>query len=272
VEIDRQAIERRDFPIVRRGYEPAAVDAHLRALAAEMEQLSRDRGGGEEPSLAAAASSQVQSILRAAEQAGAEIEREALERASNLRGDADSDAQRTREEAIASARAHLAAVAQAASALLQRVATIDGEVSALLDSLRDGAGRVSSDVAALDASMGELYDAAAGQAAAPARGEHAPASAPAPSAGQERQAERAEVGEADAARAAGPITPPAAPAAAAEGAAPADNGDRDGARLVALNMALSGEPRAATERYLAEHFQLAGRQALIDEVYAAIEA
>src|SRR3984957_5357910 len=38
VELDRQGIERRDFPIVRRGYDPASVDAHLRALAA---------GGGE---------------------------------------------------------------------------------------------------------------------------------------------------------------------------------------------------------------------------------
>jgi hypothetical protein len=58
----------------------------------------------------------------------------------------------------------------------------------------------------------------------------------------------------------------------ARGTATGGNGDVDGARLVALNMALSGESRAATERYLAEHFQLSERQALIDEVYAAIEA
>ena len=38
VELDRQSIEKRDFPIGRRGYDPAAVDAHLRALA--------DRGRG----------------------------------------------------------------------------------------------------------------------------------------------------------------------------------------------------------------------------------
>src|SRR5207253_3185085 len=49
-------------------------------------------------------------------------------------------------------------------------------------------------------------------------------------------------------------------------------GDLDGARLVALNMALNGESRAATERYLAEHFQLHECDKLIDEVYAAIEA
>ena len=49
------------------------------------------------------------------------------------------------------------------------------------------------------------------------------------------------------------------------------NGDLDGARLIALNMALNGESRADADRYLAENFQLADRQKLIDEVYAAIE-
>ena len=50
-----------------------------------------------------------------------------------------------------------------------------------------------------------------------------------------------------------------------------ENGDLDGARLIALNMALNGESRADTERYLAENFQLADRGKLVDEVYAAIE-
>ena len=48
-------------------------------------------------------------------------------------------------------------------------------------------------------------------------------------------------------------------------------GDLDGARLVALNMALNGESRAETERYLAENFELPDRLKLIDEVYAAVE-
>ena len=50
-----------------------------------------------------------------------------------------------------------------------------------------------------------------------------------------------------------------------------DGGDVDGARLIALNMALNGDSRADTDRYLAENFELADRQQLIDEVYAAIE-
>jgi hypothetical protein len=47
--------------------------------------------------------------------------------------------------------------------------------------------------------------------------------------------------------------------------------DLDGARLVALNMALEGQPRDRTDAYLAEHFQLDDRTQLLDEVYAAIE-
>ena len=39
--LDRQSIEKRDFPFGRRGYEPAAVDAHLAAVAREVEALKR---------------------------------------------------------------------------------------------------------------------------------------------------------------------------------------------------------------------------------------
>ena len=58
----------------------------------------------------------------------------------------------------------------------------------------------------------------------------------------------------------------------AAGAAPAAlPADLDGARLIALNMALNGDPREATDRYLELHFDLPEREKLIDEVYAAIE-
>jgi cell division septum initiation protein DivIVA len=286
VDIDRQAIERRDFPIGRRGYDPAAVDAHLRALANEIEELQRARiGGGAEASLASTAGSQVQSILAAAETAAADIERQAVQTARTAREEADRDAARTREEAIKHARAHVAAVAQATSVLLERVSSMDDEVSALVESLRAGASRLAGDLAALETNMGELYDAASRPApvatdrepSPPARGIAAAAAGVDPSPEQT-----------GAARAAAPATPspavtpsgqPPPPSAAAE-AAPAqaptgtptvENGDLDGARLIALNMALNGESRADAERYLAEHFQLANRQKLIDEVYAAIE-
>jgi hypothetical protein len=47
--------------------------------------------------------------------------------------------------------------------------------------------------------------------------------------------------------------------------------DLDGARLVALNMALNGDSREDTSRYLEENFAVPDRERLLDEVYAAIE-
>ncbi len=39
--LERQSIEKKDFPIGRRGYDPEAVDAHLSSLAEEVEELKR---------------------------------------------------------------------------------------------------------------------------------------------------------------------------------------------------------------------------------------
>ena len=60
----------------------------------------------------------------------------------------------------------------------------------------------------------------------------------------------------------------------APGTAPAvkpDDSDVEGARLIALNMALNGEAREATDKYLAENFDLEDRDTLLDEVYASVE-
>jgi DivIVA domain-containing protein len=258
VEFDRQAIERRDFPMARRGYDPGAVDAHLRALGAEFEQLQRHAlNGGADVSLASTAGVQVQSILQAAESAAAEIEQQALDAARQARESADREAEQTREQAIEQARAHVTAVSAVAASLLERVGSMDGEVNSLIESLRAGAGRLAVDLSAVEAGMGELYDAASGRTVAE----------------EPHGADfRAELREA--------IAPPAAaapalapeydpPAPVAEQASPA--GDVDGARLIALNMALNGESRADTERYLAENFQIPDRDKLVDEVYAAID-
>jgi hypothetical protein len=293
VDLDRQAIERRDFPISRRGYDTATVDAHLQALAGEFDELRRAAAGGAESSLASAAGSQVQSIIQAAETAAAEIERQALEAARSLREEAEEDAERTRLDAIETARAHVAAVSQMAATLLERVGSMDGEVGALMESLRAGAGRLSKDLAAVETGMGDLYDAASGRRATGARsgagdgestpGEATTAKAPreAPTAKPPATATPAARGAAPQAAGAGRGAPPASPAAPQPAASPPANaepkheepasGDLDGARLIALNMALNGEPRAETERYLAENFRLADREKLIDEVYAAIE-
>jgi hypothetical protein len=282
VEIDRQAIERRDFPIARRGYEPAAVDAHLRALASEIEALARERSsGGGESSLAATAGTQVQSILAAAEAAASEIEQQARDSAASTREQAEHDAAETREDAIAQARAHVAGVAQATAVLLERVGAMDGEVSALVESLQAGASRLAGDLSALDTNMGELYDAASGHAVTRAvAGEASQREAPAPAAPvapARPVATAPPAAPAQPGAAAPPIPAPRTQRIVAAvpdepASAPAGNGELDSARLVALNMALNGESRESAEHYLAENYQLADRGKLIDEVFAAIEA
>jgi hypothetical protein len=68
-----------------------------------------------------------------------------------------------------------------------------------------------------------------------------------------------------------PADEPAAPVAKEKPGEPDADADAEGARLIALNMALSGEPREATDRYLADNFALSDRSALLDEVYASVE-
>jgi hypothetical protein len=273
VEFDRQAIERRDFPIGRRGYDAAAVDTHLRALADEFEQLQRTAiTGGGDVSVASTAGTHVQSILQAAETAAAEIERHALENARQVREDADRDADRTREEAIARARQHVSAVAQVTARLVEHVGSMDGEVGALVESLRAGAGRLAADLSAVESGMSELYDASSGRVGGAAEAEAPRPYEPQVGGSQHYEPEpqqgafETELDSALAAPAAQPVAAQMAPQGG-EGA----GGDVDGARLIALNMALNGESRADTERYLAENFQLPDRLKLIDEVYAAIE-
>jgi len=56
-----------------------------------------------------------------------------------------------------------------------------------------------------------------------------------------------------------------------DGAAPGAGGDgSEGARLIALNMALNGTPREETSRYLEENFDLTDQATILDEVYARV--
>ena len=290
VELDRQSIEKRDFPIGRRGYDPAAVDAHLRTLAAEVEELRYALESRAGETLGSSAGTQVQGILEAAEATAADIEQKASEDAWRTRAEADADAERTRADAVARAQAHVAAVAQATAVLSERVESMDAQSAALVESLRAGASRLATDLSAVETNMVELYDAAAGRggdAAADERGqeEDSPPAAPAPVVQGHAEFVPAATlapspptpasASADSAAAPAPPVPPPAPSSFApprsEPRTGAGNGDLDGARLIALNMALNGDSRAATDRYLAEHYELGDRQKLLDEVFAAVE-
>ncbi|HEV3319269.1 MAG TPA: hypothetical protein VG053_05985 [Solirubrobacteraceae bacterium] len=275
MELDRQTIEKRDFPIGRRGYDPAAVDAHLRALASEVEELQqRTLAGRGADSLAASTGTQVQAIVAAAEVAAAEIESDANANAEATRAQAAADAEKTRADAVARAQAHVAEVGRATATLLGRVEALSGETGALVDSLRAGATRLASDLASAEANMGELYDAASGRSpeTVSAVAREAPAQPEAPTPASPPDVPPPPVA---AALPTPPLPPPAAPTSSTPPSPPeqaaSENGDLDGARLVALNMALNGDSREATDRYLAENYEVADRAKLLDEVFAAIE-
>jgi DivIVA domain-containing protein len=213
VALDRDSIVRSDFPTVRRGgYDPAAVRAHLDALAREV-------AAREAPTLSAQASEQVKAIVEAAERGAQEV----------------------RANAVTEAREHVAHVAEAADRLRARIEQMESDVTRLVVELRDNAQRLHDDLAALEAGVGTLRRAA-GAAPPP------PAEAPEPAAAGETAPEAGS-------------TPPATAAA-----------DAAAARIVALDMALSGKSREETERYLAEHYELEDRAGLLDEVYAAAGA
>ena len=263
VALDRQSIEKRDFPIGRRGYDPDAVDSHLALLADEVEGLkraSRQRGD----TLASAASEQVRLIVEAAEQSAGDIEREADLEARRIRQEAREAAEKLRSEAGTQARDHVQRVSEAAGSMLERIESIDGELRTLLESLRSGANRVSADLALLQGSVGDIRGAGgavtggfeAESVPAAARGASAEPAVAADDLGDEVDLDADDAPfEEDEVNGNGN----------GGGDRPADE---EGARLIALNMALNGTPREETEQYLQENFDLPDPEALLDDVYA----
>jgi hypothetical protein len=254
VELERQAIERSDFPLSRRGYDRAEVQRHLSAVADAIERLERESGA---PSSAAVAAEQVQAIVAAAERSAAEM-REEAERA----------AAETRARAGGEAAAELERVRAAAEAMRQTVDEMARAARSLVDDLQRGSDRIRSELDAITGRLGTL--GAPGPAEAESEAAPEPAR-PATASGNARGAAAPEA-------VAGP--PDSEPevveeterlAARAGGERPGERAERhtpEGARLVALNMALSGTPREETARYLAENFDLEDQEDLLDEVYA----
>jgi len=134
--VEREEIQRRDFPVGRRGYEQAAVDAHLRAVADEIDSLRRGAAAAQRPaaSLAAGTSEQVRLILEAAERGAADL----------------------REDAGRQAKAHVARVEEAAEGMLAKLDEVQTELGALLDGLRAGGERLTQGLAALRAEVGDV--------------------------------------------------------------------------------------------------------------------
>jgi DivIVA domain-containing protein len=289
VPLDRQTIEKKDFPIGRRGYDVDAVDAHLRLLAEEVEELKRSSRRRPE-SLAAAASEGVQAIVAAAETAAAKIQGDAENEATEIRREARNEAAATREEATSQAGDYVSKVSDSTTSLLAGVDAIEQELSAVVDSLRSSGKRIQSELGELEGSLGEVKEAVSlrSGAATPARpsaisAEHEPAEDDEDEDyddehdesgfDEEHDDEHDEPVEEHELAATGSNGGEPAAEATTESQGPPGEGESeaDGARLIALNMALNGAPREEVDRYLAENFELSDRNQLIEEVYAAIE-
>jgi DivIVA domain-containing protein len=246
--LDRQSVMRTDFPMSRRGYDRIAVDRHLDEIARGIEALQR-------PSVGAAASVQVQSILDAAEASAAAIEQRAWDDAGRVQEAADT--------ALARAREHVGAVGSASRMLRERIEGLMAEVEALeasLEGMTAAPAQLSldpQDTMAFDPILEEdVAEAALAETSEPTEPQ-------APQALQVPPAREPRFGRDPDHRTGwltqSPPTPP--PWTGTEQA-------RESARLVALNMADGGQPREAADAYLADLYPPAERAALLDEIYS----
>jgi hypothetical protein len=194
--------------------------------------------GSGKQSAAAAAGDRVRAVLEAAEQSAAELRAEAAR---------EIDTQLERAEAVA-------------ARLSERANQIERSLQGIADNVRD-------ELSALKADLEELR--AVGEGVAQARATAAEAVV------TEEAAPPVAVIEPEAAE---PVTVESEAEPVEDSAEPADSPaepprmgyGHEGARVIALNMALSGSPRDETARYLAENFELENPKALLDEVYARV--
>jgi DivIVA domain-containing protein len=241
VALDRQSIARSDFPQARRGYDPAAVNRHLAAIADEVEELRRRAVPG--AALAGQTSEQVRAIIEAAESSAAGI----------------------REGATAEAQGHVARVAEAADALRDRIDALERELTEVLGALRGGAERLRSQLDEVQAEAAGLAAASAEGRATDAHGAGPAPSEVAPSALGATVAEAAAAAGATGAGSAAEVGEEPPGTAVEEDAEPVGRStDIAGARIVAFQWFMEGRSREDIDEYLAEHYDLPDRAGLID--------
>lgn len=285
--LDRQSIEKRDFPIARRGYDPAGVDAHLARIADDLDQLRRETDRAATGGVAGSASTHVQAIVEAAEATSERLLREAQSEAAELRERAASDAQRARQEALEESREHVAKVGEQTTRMLQRVESMDQELGTMIDNLRTGVNRLVADLALLEGNIADLHEQHGGVAPVSSSPSFTKDPAldiePGPETDAEVVATETDP-EVDAAIAPASPTADSADAGLAElqvvedelsGDALADDNDRDqeaSARLIALDLALGGSDRDDIKEELEQLFSLPDVDRLLDDVFTSIDA
>jgi DivIVA domain-containing protein len=305
VELDRHFIERNDFSAVRRGYDPEEVDRHLAEIAESVQELKR-QAKRSPSSLAAQAGEQVRGIIEAAERSASEITDGAEAEARRITEDANNRARETREKADRDALDRVQAAEDATQSVLDRANSVKSEIDRMLDDARGAADQLSSNLRGGASSLQGELDAIRGEleGVRDARLEDQPAGG-----GGRRSGVSSSVTAADSAVDEideGPVDAEPEVVLEVEESAIVGgaNGDSalveeddtaedleveaaeeehaeqpasgrsirgaEGARLIALNMALNGTPRDETARYLSQNFDLDDQDALLDEVYARV--
>jgi DivIVA domain-containing protein len=307
VELDRHFIERNDFSAARRGYDPDEVDRHLGEIADAVNELKRSQKRSPS-SLAATAADQVRGIVEAAERSATDIPEQAEAEAKRIVDDATGRARDTREKADTDAVERVQKAEEATDRMLERTNGVESEIDRLLGEMRAAAGNLvenlRSSATSLNVELTSIREEFAGVRESrlePTRGGGGRAAV----AAREPVAERyddepgpvdtepevvAEVEETvvrevpaedlDAEDEAVALEeepeaeeePTVAEEAPAESSARGGRSIRgaEGARLIALNMALNGTPRDETARYLSQNFDLDDQDSLLDEVYARV--
>jgi DivIVA domain-containing protein len=310
VELDRHFIERNDFGVARRGYDPDEVDRHLRELADAVAELKRTKRSSP-ASLATTAADQVRGIVEAAEKSAAEIQQQAEGEAKRIVDDASARARDTREKADAEAMDRIQTADQATERMLERTGGVESEIDRLLgemrsaagslvENLRGGAEGLHSELAQIreeftivrEARLEPGREGGGSSAAAlepepigaadtePGPVDSEPevvavveetvvADAPADEELEEPVAVESAVDEPEAVEEAEVAVAEEEEEEAARGGGRSIRG-AEGARLIALNMALNGTPRDETARYLSQNFELEDQDSLLDEVYARV--
>ena len=186
---------------------------------------------------------------------------------------AEQSATALRAEAAEEIDAQLERAQGVAGRLSERADHIERSLQALADSVREELSALKADLEELRA-VGEGVGERRAEAAEAAQAAAAEPEPPTDATDAERPPQPPTEPRPEPRPA--PPAEPADPEPAAEEPAPADEpaalaGDgHEGARVIALNMALGGSPRDETARYLSENFELEDPEALLDEVYARV--
>src|SRR4051794_40985882 len=273
----------------------------MREIADAVAELKRSQKRS--PStIAAQAAEQVRGIVEAAERSASDIQEQAEEEAKRITDDASARARETRERADSDAVDRVRKAEEATDTMLQRANGVESEIDRLLGEMRSAATtlfeHIRTGTGSLETELNltrqefesvredRLEPIPTGGAAAPAAegngGEPA---------GAEAEAVEPEVADAEETAVDAPPVEeeevevdeeePVAEVeeeeveVAEEAPAAESGGGRsirgaEGARLIALNMALNGTPRDETARYLSQNFDLDDQDALLDEVYARV--